>query len=78
MKNQKRKEMKTIKITSRLNGVVIKVREFEISDNALERFSNKIKEMKERKEERMKKTRELITPELIEKLKEMNKNKSPG
>lgn len=70
--------MKTLKITSRSNGVITSVKEVELTDEAFERFSKKIKEMRERKEERMKKLRERITPEMIEKLKEMNKNKSPG
>lgn len=70
--------MKTLKITSRSNGVITSVKEVELTDEAFERFSKKIKEMRERKEERMKKIREQITPEMIEKLKEMNKNKSPG
>lgn len=70
--------MKTIKITSRSNGVITSVKEMEISDDAFERFSNKIKEMRVRKEERMKKLHERITPDMIEKLKEMNKNRSPG
>jgi hypothetical protein len=61
--------MKTIKITSRINGVITNIRKVQISDNASERFSNKIKEMREKKED---------APNMIEKLKEMNKNKSPG
>jgi hypothetical protein len=47
-------DMKTIKITSTRNGVVTGVREYPINDDAFERFSNNIKEMKKRKEERMK------------------------
>lgn len=73
-----KKKMKTIKITNRSNGVITSVKEVELSDEAFEKFSNKIDEIRKRKEERMKKNWDKVTPELIDKLKEMNKNKSPG
>lgn len=70
--------MKTLKITSYRNGMVSSVKEVPISDEAFKRFSQKIEKMREAKNELHEKLRKRITPDLIEKFKQMNKNKSPG